>query len=313
MALPVTFGPLSTATMAQLDQNFAALGKLTVVPCTVVGTNALTLTPLANTPTVAAYANYMLFSGVVAMTNTTAVTARVGSLAILPVYKDGGTGPIALTGAELVAANSLLLLYDGALASGAGGFHLVGSGSGGSLGAIGNGDLVGNISGGAAAPVGLTLTQYLDAALGSSVQGDMIFRGPSSWIPLVPNAIAADDSGKFLYCGGPGVDLRWRGISYRNDINITATGTTQADAYQIINNISVLTSTPVSTGVVLFPQQVAARSVVVRIFNRGGNTVNVYPQVGGQINALGTNNPDTIANGSQKTYVQISPTLWYSD
>lgn len=130
MALPVTFAGLTAATGSQLDQNFAALGALTPVPCTVAGTNALVLTPNANTPSVAAYANYMQFSGVVATTNSGATTARVGALAILNVYKDSASGPIALAGGELIGGNAFTLIYDSTLNAGSGGFHLVSSTAG---------------------------------------------------------------------------------------------------------------------------------------------------------------------------------------
>lgn len=124
MPLPITFAGLSVATGAELDQNFAALGALTTIPCTVSGTNALALTPLANTPTVSGYANYQAFSCVASATNTGATTAAVGSLAALSVYKDKSTGPTALAGGEIVNHNLITLTYDSALNSGAGGFHL---------------------------------------------------------------------------------------------------------------------------------------------------------------------------------------------
>ena len=42
----------------------------------------------------------------------------------------------------------------------------------------------------------------------------------------------------------------------------------------------------------------------------GFHTLNVYPMVGGQIDALGTDIADTIAAGSCKTYVAMSSTLY---
>jgi hypothetical protein len=123
MSLPYTFANLTTAQLNYLDANFAALGALTPIPCSTAGTNALALTPLANSPTVTQYANYGAFSGVVAVTNTTAVTAQVGSLPALAVYKDTSAGPAVLTGGELVAGNAFYLVYDAALNSNTGGFH----------------------------------------------------------------------------------------------------------------------------------------------------------------------------------------------
>jgi hypothetical protein len=86
MSLPFAFTGNVTPTGEQLDADLAALGALTPIPCTVSGTNTISLTPIGNVPNVAAYANYGQFSGVAAATNTGAVTVAVGSLAPLAVY-----------------------------------------------------------------------------------------------------------------------------------------------------------------------------------------------------------------------------------
>ena len=52
MSLPFAFAAVSTATGQNLDDDFAAVGALGVIPCTAAGTNAIILTPNANTPTV---------------------------------------------------------------------------------------------------------------------------------------------------------------------------------------------------------------------------------------------------------------------
>lgn len=127
MALPNLFFNVTQATGAQLDANFAALGALTPIPCTVSGTNTLVLTTAANTPSVTAYSNYMQFTAVAGNTNTGAATGKVGSLAQLPIYKNSVGGPIALTGGEIVANVPFILLYDSALGGGTGGFHLLGA------------------------------------------------------------------------------------------------------------------------------------------------------------------------------------------
>lgn len=121
MALPNTFANLTVAQMAALDQNFTALGNFIVLPCSVSGTNALALTLLTDTPTIAAYSNYLIFSGVAAGTNTGAATAAVGSLPSLAIFRDGPGAPTALIGGEIVAGAFVLLAYDGALP----GFHLL--------------------------------------------------------------------------------------------------------------------------------------------------------------------------------------------
>jgi hypothetical protein len=112
-----------------LDNNFTTFGALVPIPCSVAGTNTLTLTQNAAsvvpTPTISGYTTNMFFTGVAAATNTASVTATVGAAGALTVYKDGPTGPVALSGGEIVAGNAISLIYDAALASGAGGFHLI--------------------------------------------------------------------------------------------------------------------------------------------------------------------------------------------
>lgn len=92
MALPVTFGPLTAASMGQLDQNFAAVGALATLQCTATGTNAIVLTPRANQPIVSAYnLPYPLKFGFTAPNASTgSVTLEVGALGFLPVYTSNG-------------------------------------------------------------------------------------------------------------------------------------------------------------------------------------------------------------------------------
>ena len=125
MTLPNSFSTVTQAQGSWLDENFAALGAITPIPCTVTGTNTLTLTPLANAPSITAYSALQLYCCVAAHTNTGATTAGVGSLAGLSVYKDTSAGPAALAGGEIVIGNFVALAYDAALNAGAGGFHLV--------------------------------------------------------------------------------------------------------------------------------------------------------------------------------------------
>ena len=125
MALPVAFTGNTTPTGEELDQDLAALGALGTIPCGVSGTNTLTLTQNADTPTTNAYANYMRFSGIAVADNTGATTARIGALGALNVYKDTPAGPVALSGGEIITDCAFTLIYDSALNSGAGGWHLV--------------------------------------------------------------------------------------------------------------------------------------------------------------------------------------------
>ena len=148
MPLPVTFANLTAPTLPELDQNFAALGALTTIPCVISGTNALSLTPATNTPSINTYANYQPFSGVIVNANTGPTTAQVGALNFLTVYKDTSAGPVALSGGELIPNTLATFTYDSALNSGAGGFHLQVSAS--SVGPVGGSSrgLIGSSAGG---------------------------------------------------------------------------------------------------------------------------------------------------------------------
>lgn len=135
MAASITqFANLTAPVLPEIDNTFLAYTPLTVIPCTVSGTNALTLTPssgsAAATPTITAYQNYMRFSGVFANNGTGVLTARVGALAVLNVYKDTFSGVAATNGSEAVQNCAFTLIYDAALNSGSGGWHLyTGTGS----------------------------------------------------------------------------------------------------------------------------------------------------------------------------------------
>jgi hypothetical protein len=124
------FASDTTPSLADLDENFSAFGVLAPVPCAVAGTNALTFTQnqtnQAASVGVTVYENYIAICGVVASTNTGAVTAQLGTLPALPVYKDTIAGPVALVGGELFQGNAFTLVYDSALNAGGGGWHLVG-------------------------------------------------------------------------------------------------------------------------------------------------------------------------------------------
>ncbi|MDE2099002.1 MAG: hypothetical protein KGL39_17240 [Patescibacteria group bacterium] len=122
------FANNATPTGQELDDNFTCYTPLSIIPCTVSGTNTLTLTPHSGTsgatPTIAAYQNYMQFSGVFANNGSGALFAAVGSLASLNVYKDTPSGPVATDGTEALKNNAFTVIYDSTLNGGAGGWHL---------------------------------------------------------------------------------------------------------------------------------------------------------------------------------------------
>lgn len=206
MPLPFTFGSVTTAQTGWLDSNFNAVGLLGTLPCVVTGTNSLTLTPVAAigqpTPTLQ---SQLRFSAIAVATNTGAVTANVAGLGVLNVYKDSPSGPVALTGSEIITGNYFVLSYDSTLNSNAGGYHLqtapanaagtvtsvaTGTGlTGGpvtttgtiSLASIASDTMLANATGSSAAPSPTTISAFLDAAFGSPGQGSIISRGASLW------------------------------------------------------------------------------------------------------------------------------------
>lgn len=88
---------------------------------------------------------------------------------------------------------------------------------------------------------------------------------------------------------------------------LTATGTTRADAYAITKTQNEFTTVASGTGCIL-PANAAGADIT--IWNQGADTLNVYPVAGAQIDALGTNNPDTIAAGSSKRYTAMSSSYY---
>lgn len=93
MALSTTFGPLTAATGAELDTNFAQVGALTTIQCSATGTNSIVLTPAANQPSVGGYGlpNPVKFGFSAPATTTGSVTLQIGSLGFLPVYTPNGS------------------------------------------------------------------------------------------------------------------------------------------------------------------------------------------------------------------------------
>lgn len=135
MAFSITQFENSTSnSLVALDNNFTTFGALVPIPCSVAGTNVLTLTQSAAgmvpTPALSAYTTNEIFNGVAAATNTGSVTATVGALGTLTVYKDTSAGPVALSGGELILGCAFSLRYDASLNSGNGGFHLSSSTAG---------------------------------------------------------------------------------------------------------------------------------------------------------------------------------------
>ena len=152
MAASITlFANLTTPTTPELDNNFVAYAVFGNIPCTVSGTNALTLVQNVNTPVLTTLVAYQSFSGVFSNNNSGALTLQVGAFSVLNGYKDSAAGPIPFIGGECIAGNAFSAAYDPALNSGNGGYHVLTSTQ------LAGGTIVGN----------LTLSNGQFAALGT--------------------------------------------------------------------------------------------------------------------------------------------------
>lgn len=86
---------------------------------------------------------------------------------------------------------------------------------------------------------------------------------------------------------------------------LTATGATQATALQLGSQWNEIDSAPAGSGVLLAAYQPGQQQIV---FNDDpSHALLVYPSPGAQINALGTNNPISLAANSFKTFYFVRP------
>lgn len=87
----------------------------------------------------------------------------------------------------------------------------------GALPSVATLNILANLTGGSAAPIGHTLSDAIDAAIGSA-QGDILYRGASSWSVLAPGT-----SGFFLKTQGASANPVWASASGGSG-NVVATG-----------------------------------------------------------------------------------------
>jgi hypothetical protein len=126
MALPnVPYAATTNPQMVYLDQTFAAVGALGIIPCDTGGTaNAIVLTPKSNTPSLLAYANYQQFSFKASAPPSGNVTVQVLGLGTVKLFRPGQPTTQATTN-DYPGDALLVIAYDSALDSGLGGFALV--------------------------------------------------------------------------------------------------------------------------------------------------------------------------------------------
>lgn len=90
-------------------------------------------------------------------------------------------------------------------------------------------------------------------------------------------------------------------------VGIAASGTTQGTAATMTSVMNVITTVASGSGVIL------TAGVRTMILNRGANPLLIYPPVGGQLEALGTNAAFTLQPGADATILfdPLNPTQGY--
>lgn len=134
-------------------------------------------------------------------------TFRANATTILTIKKQGG---LVLTAGQYATGQRLQLSYVSAGPY----WELV---SVGGTGTIANNTVLGNISGGAASPIGLTASQVLDTI--STTQGTILYRNATIWTSLAPGTSA----GQFLRTLGAAANPIWDAPNLREQL-ITANG-----------------------------------------------------------------------------------------
>ena len=104
----------------------------------------------------------------------------------------------------------------------------------------------------------------------------------------------------------------YKGIRVGVSATVTAAGTAQGDATNILKRISIVTTTPANSGVKLPTNSNLGTGSVVYIKNKGANTLKIYPNTSEAIDGLGTNNPYSLAAGASIIFVKTTSTQWES-
>lgn len=94
------------------------------------------------------------------------------------------------------------------------------------------------------------------------------------------------------------------------NLDLTATGSTQASAFRVSSAVNHFTTVAAGTGCVLgfvrgggtYP------NVLIEVVNDGANNLTVYPPAGAQIGASGVNAGVSIVPGGAARFLSVSPT-----
>lgn len=284
------------------DQSFSDVGLLGNIPCTcVTASNVITLTPVvaaatptpaasAYPPTISGYQNYLKFAFVADVTTTGLVTAVVASQSgtpnsTLPVYKASGAQ---VTTGDVVLSTYYELVFAAALNGGNGGFYLLDPLYGAAvLAPIANNTVLGNNSGGLAAPSALSASAVLDMV--GTTSGSLLIRGASTWAANVPTGDVTISTAGVTAIGANKVTSAMirQGVA-RSVIGVTGNATANvADIQGTANQVLVVNS----AGTALAFGQVnlaAAAAVTGTLPSTLGGTDNAIYAIGDLLQASAT-------------------------
>ena len=123
MSWPFTFGTATSPVAASnLDNMFNQVGSGMALPCSCVGTNALSLQPLPGFPALTSYTELCGYRFRAQTNSTGAVTVQYNGLTLLPAYHADGATQVS-TG-DVIAGFEYVARFSQSLNSGAGGFFL---------------------------------------------------------------------------------------------------------------------------------------------------------------------------------------------
>ena len=123
MPWPFTFGTATSPVAASnLDLMFNTAASGTAIPCSALGTNAISLTPLPTFPALTAYTELCGYRFRAATSSTGTVTLQYNGLGLLNVYHADGVTQVS-TG-DMVAGFEYVARFSQSLNSGSGGFFL---------------------------------------------------------------------------------------------------------------------------------------------------------------------------------------------
>jgi hypothetical protein len=212
---------------------------------------------------------------------------------ILPIANGGTNSGTALNNNRIMVSSSGSIIESGALTNGQ---ILIGS--------TGLPPVIANITGG----TGISVTNGAGSITLNNT-GVTSVTGTTNQIATSAStgAITLSTPSTFI---APGTIQDTSGTLYSTSATVTAAGASQGTATGLTSSFNNVVSVAVGTGVVL--QTPTAAGYIVGIINNGANPLNVYPSVGGTIDAAGTNNPIVLPVGASITLQATSVTQWYT-